>query len=82
MQVMSRVRASALILAGETDSLLRTEKSLHEELLRAGKSSVFVSYPGIGHGWDQPASQIYTYSASATDDARIRTTSFLNTILQ
>ena len=81
-QAMSQMRASALILAGETDSLFRVDQSLHENLLRAGKSSAFVSYPGVGHGWDQPASQIYTYSASATDDARSRTSSFLKSSLQ
>ena len=81
-EIVGEVRAAALLLAGEADPLLRVAQGMRDNLARAGKSVDLVIYPGVGHGWDQPASPVYTYSAAATSDARARTVTLLQRSLQ
>ena len=73
--VASAVRVPVLLLHGDADptSNIDNARGLQAALVRSGKRSELVVFPGVGHGYDQQGIPQYRYDVAATADSRART---------
>jgi len=77
----TQMSAPVLLLHGDADIGFTVIGALQDSLMRAGKRSQLVPYPGVGHAFDFVTNSV-SYDARATADAQARSLAFLQATLR